>query len=979
MKRFSIFLIFVLLFATSVLSQVKGGDINGTVLLSDGTKIPGVQVTATSPQNGTQTTVTSATGNYRLTNLPPGEYKLKFELEGFATVEKDNVQVRIGKDENIQVQMEIHLEETITITGKIGVIDVRKSTADVSFIFPYSVKPPLYDKGPGIGNYSIDDLSLTTIPAARNPWTVLSALPGVMVDRVDVGPSDSGGLPSVVRGGYDPNDTVWYIDGFNITNPADIGSAAFFPNLESFESIQVSTGGSDITSQTAGVQIHLVTKKGTSALNGSGYMYFEGFDLNRNPTPAMQADSLNYPTVDGLFQSGLNLGGPIIEDKLWFFSSYGIQNIDKVNEPGFVNNSRMGSGFGKLDFQLGPTQGNFQVFRDGRTREGLSYLPPAQHDDGSLWDENSSKYMFYGGLEQTFGELMLNVKVVYIDGGFSLDPRGADINAATGHNEGQEFKVVDDFSRIEGSIWHKDKNWDSTNISLDGGAYFQALSLNHDARFGIDYYSARNTRNILAPNQRVTFIMNDDSLWEHIQIQPDQLFDLDFKRISFYVQDTTTFGKLTASVGVRYDKETGSVNNSIQPGFTWYEPGSTHHGETMLPDLFPNLSLQDYEPDTAWEMISPRISLTYDITGDGKNIVKLSAGRYMSQSGNRLTETFVPDRWGMTWFYDENQDEIPQYTEIWQEIPYYNAPDSLNRITYDSDYNSPVLTELTLMFEKALSDDLFASIAGFYKKRSNLAFDIDSSGALVPVRRGILPDGSTETKANWEQTDTVMVGGTQVPVYGQIQSPVGWFYTNLDRAYDRYLGLEFQIQKRLSDNYMIGGSFTFQDWKMYRFEDETLDMNNFNYFNEGVVAPTNANFVPDSLWINSRWMFKLHGLYQLPWGINVTGSFLAREGNPQPYRREAVLNQGSTFLYPTGKKIGDDRLPTFWMMNLGLEKTFAVKDTVTATLVVDWYNVTNNQIVLLYNPVIGTDTLGTPDPVMWSNAGLFQFGVRVNF
>ena len=105
----------------------------------------------------------------------------------------------------------------------------------------------------------------------------------------------------------------------------------------------------------------------------------------------------------------------------------------------------------------------------------------------------------------------------------------------------------------------------------------------------------------------------------------------------------------------------------------------------------------------------------------------------------------------------------------------------------------------------------------------------------------------------------------------------------------------------------------------------------------------------------------------------------AREGYPQPLRRRVGLSMGARYLYREGYKAGDERLPTLWILNLGLEKTLKISDTVTATLVVDWYNATNNQTELKYNLAIGADDPGSPEPTMWSNAGLFQFGVRVNF
>jgi hypothetical protein len=375
--------------------------------------------------------------------------------------------------------------------------------------------------------------------------------------------------------------------------------------------------------------------------------------------------------------------------------------------------------------------------------------------------------------------------------------------------------------------------------------------------------------------------------------------------------------------------------------------------------------------------------LTYDITGDGKNVVKLSAGRYMSQSGNNIAGNYVPYRYGYAEWTDANLDEVPQFNELgelyWDDLFVQVDPATgMNRVTYASDYNTPYLDELTLMFEKALTDDLAVSVTGFYKRRHNLSQDIDSRGELQYVNKGVMEDGTIETKDNWVQIDDTIVGGTTVPTYEQIETPLGLYYYNLKDAYTQYLGLQFVMTKKLSKNWMANVSFTWNDWKRHYDRNEQLNLNNFDFFDGSVVAPATTGSGLRDIWVNSSWMVKFTGMYQLPYGINVTGFFQAREGNPQPLRRRRGLSHGGQYLYQSGLKAGDERLPTFWMMNLGLEKTLKISDTVTATLVLDWYNATNNQIELKHNLGIGEDP-AEPEPVMWTNAGLFQFGVRVNF
>jgi hypothetical protein len=579
---------------------------------------------------------------------------------------------------------------------------------------------------------------------------------------------------------------------------------------------------------------------------------------------------------------------------------------------------------------------------------------------------------------------MLNVKAIYTDGGFSLDPRGSELNPASGNEEGNEFKIVDGWSRAEGSAWNYSTNRNTLNLSADGNYFLEgALGGDHEIRFGVDYYTADTTTLSLVPNQRISYVYRDNPAWNYLRIQPNYFLDVGFERISAYIQDTITFGKLTASIGLRYDKEQGNVNPFKQPFFTWYEPGSPHHDQRVFASQIDNLDVAQFTPPAAWELISPRISLTYDITGDGKNVVKLSAGRYMSQSGNNIAGNYVPYRYGFAEWSDVNLDEVPQFNELgelyWDDLFVQVDPATgMNRVTYASDYNTPYLDELTLMFEKALTDDLAVSVTGFYKRRHNLSQDIDSRGELQYVNKGVMEDGTIETKDNWVQIDDTIVGGTTVPTYEQIETPLGLYYYNLKDAYTQYLGLQFVMTKKLSKNWMANFSFTWNDWKRHYDRNEQLNLNNFDFFDGSVVAPATTGSGLRDIWVNSSWMVKFTGMYQLPYGINVTGFFQAREGNPQPLRRRRTLSHGGQYLYQSGLKAGDERLPTFWMMNLGLEKTLKISDTVTATLVLDWYNATNNQIELKHNLGIGEDP-AEPEPVMWTNAGLFQFGVRVNF
>lgn len=958
MRKFFVLLLVLAMLPVLSMAQAKGGDIYGTLVLADGSRIPGVLVTL-SGSFGKKTTITSDQGNFRFLGVDPGNYEVKCELQGFKSTVQKNIELALGKTVTLNLLMETTtLEEEVVVMGKANIIDVRKTTIGVN------VSKEMKD----------------SIPNARNPWTVLSAVPGIVLDRVDIGGADSGQQSNFMAGGGDGQDTTWNVDGANITDPSAIGSSPAYLNINSYGEVQVTMGANDITAQTGGVQLNFVGKRAGNETTGDFHIYVE--DKAWEMTQDIQPGMVVIPGVNRLYQYGVGLGGAIIKDKLWWFGTWGIQDIHKRKKDNIEDATWLAGGYAKLNFQFGNTSGDFHLSYDNKQKWGRTVV--ATQDNGSLWDQYGPGYTYYGGLSHVFGDLMLNVKMVYTDGGFALDPRGANINSANNHNEGADAVILDGWSAVLGSFYHYNTDRNSLDVSMDGNYFAEnVLGGDHEIKFGVDYYTASTTSQQRWSNQRALYMYTDGSD-SYLQIAPDYMSSVGFNRISFYAQDTVSFGKLTASLGLRYDKEQGKVKPYVSPFFTWYEPGSPYHDTRMFADQISALNIAATKVAVAWKHFSPRLSLTYDITGNGKNIIKLSAGRYMSQSGNSMAAGYAPYRYGFANWTDANGDGTPQYNEVGE---LYNDAlflivdpvTNVNNIAFDPDYNTPILTEVTLAFEKSLSDDLAASVTGFYKKKTNLSQTYSSRGRVVSVTKGIMADGSIETKNNWHQIGDITVGGTVVPRFEQIEYPTGIYFHNLTEGNQEYLGAQFRLTKNLSNKWMADLSFTISDWKQKRVASETLNMNNFNFFDGGQVAPNTTGSGINDIFVNSNWMVKFSGMYQLPLGINITTLFQAKQGGPQPFRRSWNSAQGPEYSYMLGHKLGDQRLPTFWMLNMGLEKNFKIGNTVNAAIVIDWYNATNNQLVLQERVNIGAAPVQSLVPTEWMNAGLFQFGVRVNF
>jgi hypothetical protein len=155
------------------------GSISGEVKDSQGGVLPGVTVTATSPaQIGALTAVTNEAGIYRFPAVPPGEYKLQFELAGFQNVTRDAVRITLGFNAQVNVQLGVAtLQETVTVSGESPVIDTSATRVQTNY----------------------DQQQLASIPNARDMWSLLATTPSVTLNRVDVGGATMGTKASTRR------------------------------------------------------------------------------------------------------------------------------------------------------------------------------------------------------------------------------------------------------------------------------------------------------------------------------------------------------------------------------------------------------------------------------------------------------------------------------------------------------------------------------------------------------------------------------------------------------------------------------------------------------------------------------------------------------------------------------------------------------------------------------------------------------------
>jgi hypothetical protein len=987
----------VLLLGVFVVGQQAGG-IRGTVVDKEGNALPGVTVTLTGSKTALKTAVTSAEGHFRFLSLDgANDYNLKFELQGFKPLVRSQIVVSYGRDVALDITMEqAALEEMVTVVGQTPVIDTKRTQVGVN----------------------ITGEMIMRLPTARDPWVLMQMSPGMMVDRENVGGSDSGQQSSYFGHGSPSGDSTWNIDGANITDNSALGAAPAYLNMAGFEEILINYGNNDVRSQTGGVQLNFISKRGGNAFSGMAYLDATKAAWQSHNVPAsLVAIRPTYvgAGIDKVYLYGANFGGPILKDKLWFYGSYGIQDLGTHGITGTADNTWLESGYFRLDAQITKsTRANLFYEYDNKQKWGRTNWGSAQQAPETVWNQVGPTPIYKGEVEQMFGNLFLDVKAAYTHNIFHLIPKlGPRTADGSGPYEVQTFQPT---FYASGNIADYNTVRPQTNLNFYGNYFAEKLlGADHEFKFGVDYtksnvssYSLFEGNLVIAkwPNGRRPYSGGPlVAPWTEAWVIRDFYNNFKFDRFSAFAQDTLTFGRLTVGLGLRYDIEKSIVANVNQPA------------APFLSNYLVGLSVDKFDSGMRSKVFSPRVSLVYDITGDGKNVVKLNLARYGGQTGYEFASFMNPVPWAeidLRWV-DANGDGRVTANELhgtdfvvgsptagqpvvdpnnpagWSWYGGFDpanptAAASLNR--YDPNYKEPLLDELSLSYEREVITDFAVRFELFYKNRHRYSWD-----------RGIMADGTLETQANWFLEGTEPITGA--PYYSREEWPNGSYRTNyVDgtlqadgtvngttkvKAHERYMAAEIVLKKRLSHNWMLDGSFTLSDWKYFHGNDKTVwpyDLTNHDYYEGGVVAPQSGGSGISAVWVNARWMGKLSGLYQFPYGISLSFAFNARDGYVfPPFVQVYRSNVGWTNINANEPgqigKFGDRRLPNFYELSLRIEKTFNLSEKLRFTVAGDCFNVFNSATALEEQANLESGVFGETQRIL--NPRVFRFGVRVEF
>jgi len=297
--------------AATVAAQGGDGSLRGVVNDEQGAAMPGVTVTATSPQAiAPAVAVSDASGEYRLTNLPPGTYTLTMELGGFSVVKREGIVLRAAANFQVDpVVMRVGaLEESITVSGRSPMVEVTNPTTTMNIDAGFQEALPLTE-----GGFWTDFLQMT---------------PGVL-SRPN---NDGSGRQNYYASGVEHREHVTQMDGFMAANYWDMNVNRTGLSSEAISDTNVKLAGVDASAPMGyGLVINMISKSGGNTLSGSmGYTLMPYAWNGNNAAQNRQAGIVGTPGTRRVDQFDVSLGGPIRKDKIWAFGAYRRAYIDST-------------------------------------------------------------------------------------------------------------------------------------------------------------------------------------------------------------------------------------------------------------------------------------------------------------------------------------------------------------------------------------------------------------------------------------------------------------------------------------------------------------------------------------------------------------------------------------------------------------------------------------------------------------------------
>jgi Carboxypeptidase regulatory-like domain len=607
-------------------------SIAGVVKDTSGAVLPGVTVETSSPSliERTRSVVTDDTGQYKIVDLRPGSYAVTFTLSGFSTVRREGVELSGSFAATVNAELRVGaIEETITVTSESPIVDVQ--SASKQRVLGQEV--------------------LTDIPTGRTPLTTAILIPGMNINNQDVGGTNiintTGG--SITIHGSSGNDQRIMIDGLSTANAELAGQASnFLPNMGSAQEVAVDYSSGTADQATGGVRINLIPKEGGNLLRGSffGTAVNDSFQGD-NYTQELKDRGLRTPNSIKLnYDFNPGLGGPIVENRLWFYASArwvktqnyvggmfynlnaGLKDVwtyePDFDRPAFLNATQRSVNL-RLTWQADP-RNKFSFFWDEQGRCQCANVNATTSPEAAI----EIKYPIERMATVAWTSPMTSRLLLEARGGF----RGENYkyNATPAGDPYLQLIPVIEQASVAGA---------PANLMYHGGGiggqtltqpFQNTYGRNFDVMAAMSYITGSHA---FKAGFTDTIVLRNESLSDndyHISYRfnggiPNQITErtTPYQKsqrqpagIGLYAQDKWTLNRLTLNAGVRFDY------------LSIYIPAQHLGPAPLVPTRNLDLPKTDL---VSWKDFTPRLAGVYDLFGSGRTAIRASFNKYLVAQG----------------------------------------------------------------------------------------------------------------------------------------------------------------------------------------------------------------------------------------------------------------------------------------------------------------------------------------------------------
>jgi len=881
------------------IAQSTTGSVTGTVLGPDGGPLPGVVVVANSPSliQRDLTVVTDTSGNYRLALLPPGMYTLSFNIEGFQSLERTEILVQVGQGTPVNASLLMAtVSETEIVVGEAPNIDPRR--AKLAF------------------NYTAD--LAENIPTARNMNDLFSTVPGVeSVNNLGGGIQPGTIEVQNVLGAGERSSSYRY-DGMNTTDPAGQWNTQALMSYDTVDEVQIIKAAKPAEVPFQGALFNVITKSGGNEFSGNIGGYFANDSLQATNTGDLTGDQVSN-ALDREYELTASMGGKIIRDKLWWYGSARMFNgrTDIFGFPVPVS-EKTNSYSGKLTWQAGQDHrftANATAWDQDVSHYFFGYSPALAGDEfaASVRPLNGQSVgVQWSGIlsDNLIAEANVNYSEDDFDQGLQPGGRRAVVDLVTGQRR---------FSQGTSAGALRDQDNDFWNVRGDLSWYVPDAAGSHDIKFGVEYMPTRTQIGFDEPEGHQLHTLFGRKFAVRLLNTPTTaIWDNDLTAL--YAQDSWAVSeRLTLNLGLRYMHTYSSSPEQVAGGGPW--------ANTALVNRFPEMAQQTLAPVdlVTWDTLEPRLAATYQLGSTGSTILRFGASRYYQNLDSFkffVATPAFPNTWVTLWF-DRNDDFEYQ---VGEEGPLlFSFGGSLNSV--DPNLKRPYTDELVFGMSHEFARDIQVSVNGIMRRDRDLASTIDIGDTsytpvdvLDPGPDGMAGTGDDATITVYNQ-DADTIGNNRLQI------------TNPPNAKRDYKGLELTASKRFTDNWQAVGSLVVSEMKVTQ---STVALGVLGVFDSpnGLI---NAEGL-DEAWQTMQ--LKLQGTYRFNFGLNVSGLYRYRTGNP--YTRELVvtgLNQGS--INVRAEPRGSSKTDNVSTIDLRLEQSFDISAG-RIGLMLDTFNLFNS-------------------------------------